>query len=257
MKLQDTISAALALLTLVACQGNASGADGAAGRPGQTAAQTIETQGSGSGPAVSPPIQPQPAPAATAVIAGDVSGNVGPQTAEGAALQGMSQVVSAAGQYNLATSAAAINMTQAQSDEMRVRIQSVETFYALRAVGRALRESERGPRPTPEELARRARAGAPRPLDSSQVDPVSGVLFWPLALQDASFETQRVALQEYVVRWMKYGALDYAEQGQVRENIDAMFDTLKSQIASMSPQDYVECRVYLQSLLYATTRSML
>ena len=137
MKLQDTISAALALLTLAACQGNASGADGAAGRPGQTAAQTIETQGSGSGPAVSPPIQPQPAPAATAVIAGDVSGNVGPQTAEGAALQGMSQVVSAAGQYNLATSAAAINMTQAQSDEMRVRIQSVETFYALRAVGRA------------------------------------------------------------------------------------------------------------------------
>ena len=52
---------------------------------------------------------------------------------------------------------------------------------------------------------------------------------------------------------MKYGGLDYADQRQVRENIDAMFDSLKSQISSIPPQDYVACRTFLQSLLYATT----
>ena len=55
----------------------------------------------------------------------------------------------------------------------------------MRELGRAVRERERGPRPTPEELARRACAAAPLPLSPSQMDPVSGVLFWPAAFQEA------------------------------------------------------------------------
>ena len=87
------------------------------------------------------------------------------------------------------------------------------------------------------------------------MDPVSGVLFWPAPFQDASFEAHRLALDDYTVRWVKYGALDYTDKAQVRENIDAMFVMLKSQIASLPPQDYLECRTFLQSLLYATTRA--
>ena len=179
------------------------------------------------------------------------------QTAEGAALQGTAQVLSAAGQYNQATSAAAINLTEAQSNAMRNQVQGVQTFYQMRELGGAEREKERGMHPTPEELARRAHAAAPRDLSPSQMDPVSGVLFWPAALQDASFEANRLALDDYTVRWAKYGVLDYADKVQVRRNIDAMFVTLKSQITSMPPQDYVESRVFLESLLYATTRSMI
>ena len=85
----------------------------------------------------------------------------GGQTAQGAALQGMSQVISAAGQYNLATSAAAINMTQAESNQLRNDVQGVQTFWQMRDIGRAERDKERGPRPTAEELARMARAAAP------------------------------------------------------------------------------------------------
>ncbi len=180
-----------------------------------------------------------------------------PQTAEGAALQGMSQVVSAAGQYNRATAASALNLTEAQSNAMRNRVQAVQTFYEMRAAGRAGRELERGPQATPEELARRARAAAPRALNSSQVDPVSGVLFWPAALQDASFESSRAALDEFAMRWMKYGGLDYSEQAQVREKVSAMLTLLKSQISTIPPQNYVECRSFLQSLLFATTKSFL
>ena len=91
----------------------------------------------------------------------------------------MSQVISAAGQYNLATSAAAINMTQAESNQLRNNVQGVQTFWQMRDIGRAEREKERGPRLTPEQLARMARDGAPRGLSASQIDPVSGVLYWP------------------------------------------------------------------------------
>jgi hypothetical protein len=169
----------------------------------------------------------------------------------------MSRVISSAGEYNLSTSAGAVNMTQAESNELRNQVQGVQTFWAMRNIGAAERERARGPRPTPEELARRARAGAPRALSTSQIDPVSGVLYWPSALQYGVFEAHRSAIDQYTTKWAKYGGLDYVEQAQVREHIDAVFDTLKSQMTSIPPQDYVACRTFLQSLLYATTRSIL
>ena len=207
-------------------------------------------------PGTGPAYQPAVPPPSTAVYGGGYYGG-GAQTAQGAAMQGMSQVISAAGQYNLATSAAAINMTQAQSNEMRNQVQGVQTFWEMRNLGRAEREKERGPRPTPEELARRAHAGAPSPLNTTQIDPVTGELHWPSALQQSGFDAQRNVVGEFAVKWVKYGALDYTDQTQVRENIDAMFDSLKSQIRAIPPQDYVACRTFLQSLLYATTRTTL
>ncbi len=179
------------------------------------------------------------------------------QTAEGAALQGASQVIGAAGQYNQATSAAAVNMTQAQSGDLRNQVQAVRTFWEMRDLGRAEREKERGPRPTPEELVRRARAAAPRPLNASQYDRVSGELYWPAALMDENFLEQRVAVDECMARWARYGTLDYSEQAQVRQNIDAMYARLKSQITAMPPQEYVAGRSFLESVLFASTRAVL
>jgi hypothetical protein len=214
-------------------------------------------QGSGSGSSGSPSYQPAvPAPT-TAVYGGGGYGYGSAQTPAGAAMQGMSQVISSAGQYNLATSAAAVNMTEAQSKQLSNNLQGAQTFWAMRDLGRAERAKERGPRPTPEELARMARAGAPSGLKPSQIDPVSGKLYWPSALQDSGFESQRGIVDECTAKWIKYGGLDYADQTQVRENIDSMFDSLKSQISTIPPQDYVACRTFLQSLLYATTRTTL
>ncbi len=116
-------------------------------------------QGSGSGSSGSPPYQPAVPASSPAVYAGGGYGYVGGQNPAGAALQGMSQVISSAGEYNLATSAAAINMTEAQSKQLSNNLQGAQTFWAMRDLGRAERAKERGPRPTPEELARLARAG--------------------------------------------------------------------------------------------------
>jgi hypothetical protein len=215
-------------------------------------------QGSKPGSSGSPPYQPAVPPPSTTVYGGGDWGYGGDvQSAPGAALQGMSQVISSAGQYNLATSAAAVNMIQAESKEMKNLIQGVQAFWEMRNFGHMQRATERGPRPVQEELARRARAGALRALSTSEMDPVSGVLFWPVALQDDSFNAQRIALDEYAVRWAKLGGLNYTDQAQVRENINAMFDVLKSQITSVPPQEYAESRTFLQSLLFTITRNVL
>jgi hypothetical protein len=225
--------------------GNAGGNHPAAGQPLPPGGPTFH------------PIAPPPSTTVYGGGGGYGYGYGGGQTAEGAALQGMSQVISAAGQYNLATSAAAINMTQAESNQLRNNVQGVETYWQMRNIGAAERARERGPAPTAEELARRARAGIPQGLTANQIDPVTGVLYWPAALQDPSFKPQKAAVEECTAKWVKYGGLDYASQTQVRENIDAMFDGLKAQIQSIPPQDYVACRTFLQSLLYATTRTTL
>ncbi len=223
----------------------------------------LDMQGSTAGSSGSPPYQPA-MPVSSAAVNGGGGSSYGAyggydsgQSPEGAALQGLSQVISSAGQYNLATSAAAVNLSQAKSNEVRNKVQAARAYWEIRNLARLGREKERGPRPTPEELSRRAHAAAPRRLSAQQIDLVSGTLFWPVVLQDASFAARRTALSEYTARWLKYGGLDYADQAQVRENIDAMFDVLKSQIASIPPQDYVESRVFLQSLKVATTHSVL
>ena len=179
------------------------------------------------------------------------------QTAEGAALQGTSQVIGAAGQYNQATSAAAVNMTQAQSGDLREP-----------GLGRADLLGNAEPRPAEREkgavrvprrksLSAGARAAAPRPLNASQYDRVSGELYWPAALMDENFLEQRVAVDECMARWARYGTLDYSEQAQVRQNIDAMYARLKSQITAMPPQEYVAGRSFLESVLFASTRAVL
>jgi len=211
-------------------------------------------QSNGVMPGTGPRYQPAVPAASTQVYNGGY-GYGGAQTAQGAALQGMSQVISAAGEAHLANSAAAINWTQAQSNEMRNRVQGTQTFWSMRDIGAAERAKERGPAPTPEELARRARAGAPRPLDTNQIDPVTGELHWPSALQQDMFTPQRVPVETCAANWVKYGTLDYADQTVMRENIDTMFDGLKGQISAIPAQDYMACRNFLQSLLYATTRT--
>ena len=97
----------------------------------------------------------------------------------------------------------------------------------------------------------------PRSLNTNQIDPETGVLHWPGPLLDAQYEPQRNAVDEYTAKWVRYGELDYTERTLVRENIDAMFHTLKSEITAIPPQDYVACRTFLQSLLYAVTRTTL
>ena len=96
-------------------------------------------QSNGAGSSGSAPYQPAVPPVTTVYGGGGwgYSGG-GAQTAQGAALQGMSQAISAAGQYNLATSAAAINMTQAESNQLRDNVQWVQTFWQMRDIGRGV-----------------------------------------------------------------------------------------------------------------------
>jgi hypothetical protein len=208
-----------------------------------------QTSGSGYQPAV---------PAASTITAyGAYPYDTGGGTVAGSAMQGMASVIGAKGDYNLSTSAAAINWTEARKNAIQNQQLYANTYFQMRETNKAYREAERGPRPTEEQLARIARDAAPQPLSSSQMDTVSGRIHWPPALQQESFASQRSELEQLTAAQAAHGSLGMAEQMAARKSIESMFADLRSQIRDIPPQEYVASRNFLQSLIYATTSSHL
>lgn len=82
---------------------------------------------------------------------GYYGGGVG-STAAGSASTGMANVISARGSANLNNSAAAVNYTQAQSNEIKNHEQYTNTYFDMRATNKAARAAEDGPPPTAEQM---------------------------------------------------------------------------------------------------------
>ncbi len=203
--------------------------------------------------------QYQPAvPAGDTIAAGGYfPGSYGASTAAGSAMNGMANAVSAMGSYNLSTSAAAVNMSQARRNSIENAQMYTDTYFQMRAANRAYRAAEAGPRPTAEQIARLARDGAPRPLSPGDLNSVSGEINWPPALQQEGFAAQRAQLDQLSATMAAHGSLGISDQMAARQTIETMFADLKSQIADIPPQEYVASRNFLQSLIFTTSRSHL
>ncbi len=178
-------------------------------------------------------------------------------TVAGSALNGMANVISAKGDYNLATSAAAVNMTQAQRNEIQNRQQWTNAYFDMRATNRAARAAERGPNPTMAQLVRIAQEGVPKQISPSQLDPVTGVIAWPTLLQTERYAAGRTAMEQLMVKRATNGDLDFSDQLKVRETIDGMFTDLKGQIRDVPTADYLAAKNFLQSLAYTVVKAQL
>lgn len=181
--------------------------------------------------------------------------STGGGTAAGNAMNGMASMISAAGDYNLSTSAAAVNMTQAQKQEIQNRQDATNAYFEMRAVNQAAVERERGARPTAEQMAHYANEAAPRSLQKNQVDPVSGRVYWPSVLQSDPFASPRGELDQLFAQRAVHGSLGYSDQTKARQAIDSMYASLKDMIRDIPPQDYSTSRGFLRSLGYAAANT--
>lgn len=178
-------------------------------------------------------------------------------TAAGSAMDGMASAISARGDYNLSTSAAAVNMTQAQSQEIQNRQQYTNAYFQMRAENKKAREAEEGPMPTEAELVRLAHEDVPKPLRPSEMNAVNGHIVWPGVLQESEFATLRTWIAEGFAKKAKYGQLSYSDQKTLRRLINSMASKLGSQIRSMPPQDFVTGKSFLRRLMYAGCKCQL
>ena len=232
----------IGLIALAVCAGVAVGS--------WTVANPSEPQATrGSEP--SPPFQPS-VPFASQNYGGGWGGyySSGGGTVQGSALQGMASVVNAAGNYNLSTSAAAVNMTQAQKQGIINYNDYVNTYFETRRINKEARAAEASPRLSRAQLNRIAQEGAPKPLSARQLDPVSGALIWPSLLQDNKFAEQRALLEKAFAWRASYGTLNAVQLEKVRENTDSALEQLKAMIRDVDTNDYLRARQFLTSLAY-------
>jgi len=173
-----------------------------------------------------------------------------PSTPAESYARGLGDVIQSAGAYNLATSEAAINATQAQKQFIENRDQWTDTYFQMRQANRAYRETEQGPRLSMEQLVRLAQEGKPKPLSPGELDSVTGRISWPLLLKTSAFDATRAKLDDLFAKRASRGGIDFEQQMQIRQSTKDMLALLKGQIRNVPADDYIPAKRFVESLAY-------
>jgi len=168
--------------------------------------------------------------------------------------RGMSDVIRSRGQYNLDTSAAAINASQARSNEIKNYADATNTYFEMRAANKKYRAAERGKRATSEDWVRWAKEGAPKPLSPGEFDPVTGKIKWPVMLKAAEFAEYRQQLDELFAKRASSDALTIDDFIQVDKLTKSLLEELKAHIREVPPNLYVQSKEFVKSLAYEVRR---
>lgn len=170
-------------------------------------------------------------------------------TPMGSYLSGMASAIRAQGQYNLMTSEAAINAEEAARRNIENRQRWTNTYFEMRRINQAYQQSQRGPQRTQEDWVRLAQVGVPARINSSELDPVTGAINWPIALKTPTFDKDRNSLDHlFAERATMHGAIGINAHNQIRTTIDGMLETLKSQIREIDTRLYLNARTFLTGL---------
>ena len=170
-------------------------------------------------------------------------------TAQQGADMGLAAVVSAQGYANLMNSEAAKNWEDAKTLEIQNRMRWTETYFEMRKAIREARAAEAGPRVTHDQAIRLAKAGMPPRLPSTQLDPVTGHIQYPLALTAKFFEPYRSELDKlFADRAASGGSLQYEQYQAIQMTVGRFIDALKAHIDDFSSSDYGRARTFLDSI---------
>lgn len=171
-------------------------------------------------------------------------------TAAGNYAQGMASVISATGEATEAVSRASINNEEARSAYIDNQKKWTETYFEKKRINEQFRDAEyaKDRQARDKYLAERT-SGIPPRLTPSQLDPATGHIVWPNALRAEAFAPQRKQIEELVLlRNITSTTTDVA--AQLHTAARAMQADLKGRIGTMSPNEYIPARKFLDSLAY-------
>lgn len=180
--------------------------------------------------------------------------NIGYHASTVAAGEGnaMSSVTRARGQYQLDQSQAAINKAQARSMEIKNRVDLAKSFFEARSINKKARfgdYDERKKTNTQRTLMRYGQEGRPTRLTSSELDPVTGQITWPIALEAPSFGTYTKPIDEaFVKRAETRARFPYDTYQNVTKNCKGLSDELKGQVKTMNQQEWTQAKSFVNRL---------
>ncbi len=172
-------------------------------------------------------------------------------TAQQAAAMGMSDLVRSAGSYNLQTSQAAINMTQAESQSLSNQLQGAQNYYQMRGMYENYQRKEQQPGLSSEESWRLAQENLPKRLRPNQLDPVTGKIYWPVLLTDPRYDQYRQDVDKlFQEREASHGSSSYDVYVQTQQATNALLAELRKNLTQYSGGDFMQMKNFIESLAY-------
>jgi hypothetical protein len=177
----------------------------------------------------------------------DIAGTTPP----GSYLQGLASVVRAQGDYNLSTSAAAVNYTTAVRQGIQNEKDFVEAYFAIRAFNRQAREAESAKeRQITQEWLRFHPSVKPKRLSPSELDPVSGTINWPMLLQSDELTDLRQNIQKAFAERHQLGMMGYNNYRQVQQVTNNLLAEMLQRIQDFAPAEYIQAKKFIEALVY-------
>ncbi len=166
-------------------------------------------------------------------------------------LTGQARVLWGAGQYNLATSQAMINLEEARSRYFDNQVKYVETYFEKRRLNKSYLAAERGPSITPETAARLSQMRQPERLSIEELDRGAGRIRWPLALQDEEFAPYRMRIETlFAMQTPEDSGINSPSYAEIRQLTQQAAEQLKARIHSLSPEQYTMARSFLDRIVH-------
>jgi hypothetical protein len=171
---------------------------------------------------------------------------------QGADLSGFTNPIAARGQYNLDTSQAAINLTQARSQSIDNHNYAVSSYYQNKNIhDQYMAEQDAKTRLSEGEAEKIALEATPGRLTSAQLDRANGIIHWPPLLRDKAFSDVRYKLdQAYHVRTPDNSGVDSDNYIEIKKDCDQMHNILKGMVNDVPPATYIAASHFIRSLSY-------
>jgi hypothetical protein len=205
----------------------------------------LSAQGNGTAPIVIAP--PSGSGNSGSMWGWDIAGTTPP----GSYLQGLASVVRAQGDYNLSTSAAAVNLTTAVRQGIQNQKDFVEAYFAIRAFNRQAREAENArERQITQEWLRFHPSVKPKRLSPSELDPVSGTINWPILLQNDELTDLRQSIQKAFAERHQLGMMGYSNYRLVQQVTNNLLAEMLLRIQDFAPAEYIQAKRFIEALVY-------
>jgi len=171
-------------------------------------------------------------------------------TAQQGADMGLAAVVRAQGYANLKNSEAAKNWEEAKTMEMQNRLRWTETYFEMRKVNREKRADEAGPPITQAQAIALAKMTAPARLVSTQLDPVTGHIEYPMILTQDIYKQYRDRLDSlFAHRAASGGSIRYEDFQAIQTTVSQFIEALQQNVDRYAAGDYGRARNFLDSLV--------
>jgi len=164
---------------------------------------------------------------------------------------GAADMIRSFGSYQRDVAAGEVLHENARDHAIDNQAKAIKTYFAVRELNRSLRNAERGPQPTQEDLIRYSASRVPQRLTVAEMDRQLGTINWPTALMRPEFDEHR-ARMEQIFQARTYYSSGVASPSfvEAKEETDRMLSTLQDLVRDIDPTAYVQSRKFVQSLGY-------